>query len=122
MRAAVTRDTTTRTIFLEVAGAPDVDVTRAYHRKPRILRPQKAIIQIVDGKTLDLKVTGGLVLKSGAASTDVKENYAWHREGSWGTGESIDKAPDWVRLLWNEAPQGVTTWRTGADAGEVQAL
>jgi hypothetical protein len=121
MRAAVTEDHTTRVISLDVAGAPDIDVTRSYHRKPRIFRPERAWLTIHDGELRSVKVMGGLVLKSGAASTEVGESETFYPEGGWNSPK-LSTAPEWVQLIVAEAPAGVTTWRTGTDAGEVQAL
>jgi hypothetical protein len=120
MRAAVRKDITTRIITLEVQNVPDVDVTRSYHRKARIFRPDSVIIRLVDGNVGHVDVSGGLVLKSGAASTEVREHEEWSA-GSWAPCKLAD-APEWLALLVKDAPHGVTTWRTGADAGEVQEL
>jgi hypothetical protein len=120
MQAAVKRDTTVRTIMLEVQNVPDVDVTRYYHRKPRIFRPDSVTIKLVDGTVERVTVSGGLVLKSGAASTEVSEKEQWFPGSSW--SPKLSEAPEWLALLVDQAPQGLTTWRTGADAGEVQAL
>lgn len=114
MRAAVTRDTTVRTIELGVEGVPDIDVT-TYHRKPRIFRPDRMTITVTDGEVSRVNVSGGLVLKSGKASTEVRENQRW-----WTTRE-IQGAPDWVQTLIKEAPAGVTFWRSPS-AEEVQEL
>lgn len=118
MQAAVKRDTTVRTIRLGVQNVPDVDVTRPYHRKPRIFRPDSVTIRLVDGTVERVTVSGGLVLKSGAASTEVHEKEEW----GFYSSPKLSEAPEWLALLINDAPQGVTTWRTGADAGEVQTL
>lgn len=120
MQAAVDRDVTVRTLWLKVTGAPDIDVTRAYHRKPRIFRPDSVTIRVVDGNVQRVTVSGGLVLKSGGASTEVHEKEEW--SSSAYSSPKLSEAPEWLALLINDAPQGVTTWRTGADAGEVQAL
>ena len=121
MQAAMTKDTTTRVITLEVANAPDIDVTRSYHRKPRIFRPERVTVNLVDGEMRSVKVSGGLVLKSGAASTEVGESEAFYPVGSW-SSPKIDKAPQWLQMVAAEAPLGILSWRTGTDAGEVQAL
>lgn len=120
MRAAVTKDTTVRTITLEVVNAPDIDVT-TYHRKPRIFRPDTAIVGLVDGKLTSVKTMGGLVLKSGAASDAVREGTTYYPDDSW-CAPKIKDAPEWVRVIAAEAPLDRTSWRTGTDAGEVQAL
>ena len=120
MQAAVRQDQTVRTITLGVHGVPDIDVTRSYHRKTRIFRPERVVITLVDGKVSRVVTSVGLVLKSGRASTEVRENEEWTVKG-W-SGTKLTDAPEWLALLIAEAPQGVTTWRTGADAGEVQAL
>lgn len=116
MQATVAADNTVRTIRLTVHNVPDIDVTMSYHRKPRIFRPEHATVRLVDGEIGTVVVSGGLVLKSGAASDLVSESVTYY-----GVKE-LDKAPEWVRVIAAEAPHGVTTWRTGADAGEVQAL
>lgn len=121
MRAAVANDTTTRTITLEVANAPDIDVTRSYHRKPRIFRPERVTVNLVDGEMSSIEVSGGLVLKSGATSTEVGESQTFYPVGGWSSPQ-IDKAPQWLQTVAAEAPEGILTWRTGTDAGEVQAL
>jgi hypothetical protein len=120
MQAAVKTDVMVRTISLEVTGVPDIDVTRQWHHKPRIFRPDSVTIWLVDGTVDQVAVSGGLVLKSGAASTDVREREEWTQKG-WGCLKLAD-VPEWLALLIADAPNGVTTWRTGADAGEVQAL
>jgi hypothetical protein len=118
MQAAVRRDTTTRVIMLGVSGVPDIDVTRHYHRRPRIFRPQFVTLRWVDGELASAKVDGGLVLKSGGASESAGESETFYPEtSSWATPK-MDKAPEWLHLLVAEAPQGVTSW----NAGEVQAL
>lgn len=118
MRAAVTKDRMVRTIVIEVADVPDIDVTASYHRKPRIFRPGTATLKIVDGDLISVRVIGGLVLKSGKASTQITEEIVY--ENNWGV--RISDAPGWVKELALDAPQNVTTWRTGVEAGEVQAL
>ncbi len=122
MRAAVKRDHTARTITLEVTGVPDVDVTRSYHRKPRIFRPDSVTITVSDGEIQTVVASGGLVLKSGAASTEVRESEKWY-SGTW-TSPKIKDAPEWLATLIREAPAGVTSWYVpdASNAEEVQAL
>jgi hypothetical protein len=109
MRAAVETDGTVRTIRLSVADVPDVDVTRHWHRKPRIFRPQSVVITLVDGEVSQAKVSGGLVLKSGQPSTEVGESETWARS-AWSTAK-LTEAPAWLKRLVDEAPSGVTAWR-----------
>lgn len=120
MQAAVARDSTVRTISLDVMNTGDLDVTQSWHRRPRFIRPERVIITVVDGRTVRIRVQGALVLKSGAASTEQSDTADWSVSGA--LSERLDKAPDWVRMLWDEAPAGILSWRTGTDAGEVQAL
>jgi hypothetical protein len=115
MRAAVEKDTTVREIILKLVGVPDIDITRAWHSKPRSFRPGKAVIRIVDGETRSITVTGGLVLKSGQASTEQSGKRDWRRD-SYSPEDKVSTAPGWVKILWDEAPQGVTSWLTGTDA------
>lgn len=122
MRAHVKTDATVRTITIEIesGSVPDVDVTQSWHRKPRFMRPEHATLRVVDGEQTIVTISGGLVLKSGAASTEVKEKCEFRRQ-SYSPRDRIDSAPEWVWSLWNEAPRHVTTWRDPAPE-EVQAL
>lgn len=117
MRAAVTQDSTVRTIDLEVSGVPDIDVTKTWHRKPRLFRPEKVTIRVIDGETRNILIKGGLVLKSGAASTEVGESQDY-RSQHYDKARRIEAAPEWVQRLWAEAPAGMTSW----DEPEAQAL
>lgn len=112
MKANVTHDQTVRTIQIQIepGSVPDLDITRSYHRKPRLIRPALATLRVVDGQQAVIKVVGGLVLKSGAASADVTDNWEY-RAASYHDRESIAKAPAWVRALWDEAPTGLTVWQ-----------
>lgn len=122
MRAHVDKDTTVRTIVIKIesGSVPDVDVTQSWHRKPRVMRPDHAVLTTVGGEQTILKISGGLVLKSGAASTEVREGWEWRRS-SYHERDRIDSAPSWAWSLWNEAPRHVTSWRDPAPE-EVQAL
>jgi hypothetical protein len=124
MRAAVKRDHHARTITIQVdpGSVPDVDVTRSYHRKPRIFRPDIVTINVSDGEIQTVTAAGGLVLKSGAASTEVRESEKWY-SGTW-SSPKIGSAPEWLATLIREAPEGVTAWRDldTANPEEVQAL
>jgi hypothetical protein len=109
MRAVIETDTTVRTIRVKVEAVPEIDVTRSYHRKPRIFRPEYVVITLKDGVVSQARVTGGLVLKSGKASTEVGESETWSA-GSWNSPK-LAEAPAWLARLVDEAPSGVTTWR-----------
>lgn len=109
MKAAITRDQTVRTIQIDVTGVPDVNVTQSWHRKARFMRPEHVRLTIVNGDAATVTVTGGLVLKSGGASGEVREKFEW-RTQSYHSNDHIDHAPDWVRRLWVQAPLGVTSW------------
>ncbi len=119
MRASVEKDTTTRTITVKIepGSVPDIDVT-TYHRKPRIFRPDNVTLTVTDGEVSRVNVTGGLVLKSGGASTEVRENQRWY---SSDLTRHANRLPAWVRTLMDEAPRHVTSWRDPAPE-EVQAL
>jgi hypothetical protein len=119
MRATVIMDTTARTIHVKVMFGTDIDVTRSHHCRPRIFRPDMVTLSLMDGDLSSVKVHGGLVLKSGVASTEVRESETFYPLSSW-RSPKLDKAPEWVQLLAAEAPYGVTTWRE--DAGDAQAL
>jgi hypothetical protein len=109
MRAAVTHDQTVRTVTIEVAGAPDIDITRSWHRKPRLIRPVTAVLEIVDGAAGTVTVHGDLVLKNGNASGAAGGNAQWSATGGY-MSPSITEAPEWVRLIWNTAPGGQRDW------------
>jgi hypothetical protein len=124
VKASVKRDNVVRTIDLEVSGVPDLDVTRSWQKKARVIRPDGALIKVVDGVRQHIKVWGPLVLKSGGTSDSVRDHWEWTLGRYTGKENHIDHAPEWVRLLWTEAVNGVTSWRTPdvTDPAEVQAL
>jgi hypothetical protein len=115
MRAEVIHDQTVRTIQINIepGSVPDLDVTETWHRKARLIRPNYASLKVVDGQPRLITVIGGLVLKSGGASTDVTDKAEWRAE-SYHDRNQINRAPEWVRLLWNEAPANVVNWRDPA--------
>src|SRR6188508_3668830 len=108
MRAAVTKDSTVRTIDLQVDGVPDIDVTQTWHAKPRLFRPEKVTIRVIDGETRNILIKGGLVLKSGKASTQVTESRDY-RSQHYDKDRRVEAAPEWVRRLWDEVPAGITS-------------
>lgn len=115
MRAAVTKDRTTRVITMEVRDVPDIDVT-TYQRKPRIFRPDTVIVELVDGKMSSVRIMGGLVLKSGEASDLVREAATYYPDDTWASPR-MSEAPKWLQPLVADAPTGVTTWRTDFSDG-----
>jgi len=120
MRANVTSDRTVRTIQIEIepGSVPDIDITRSYHHRPRIFRPDIITLTVTDGEVSRVNVSGGLVLKSGAASTEVHEKQCWY---SSDLTQHANQLPVWVRRLMSEAPDDATSWRDPAPE-EVQAL
>lgn len=119
MKASVKTDVTHRTIWVEVSGVPDIDLTQHYHRKTRMIRPDVLKIELTDGRPTGITASGGLVLKSGGASASARDEKRWY-----GPRDLEHDAPEWVRLLVAEAPNGVTSWRAPdvTDPAEVQAL
>lgn len=111
MRAEVTNDQTIRTITLDIQGAPDIDTTQPWHREPQMCRPDWAVLTVVDGKATVIEVTGWRILKTGIASTRLGGQFEWQAEGPR-EREQIGSAPEWVRLIWEQAPAGVTSWGT----------
>jgi len=109
MRAHVTKDTSTRTIELELEGLPDIDITERYHAKPRSIRPDKARINIVSNETRSIVIYGGLVKKSGQPSEHVRESTTYSRN-AYRDRERLDQAPGWVQELFNQAPTGITSF------------
>lgn len=109
MRAEVTEDQTIRTITITVQGVPDIDVTQPWHREPMVCRPDQVVLTVVDGQATDIEVTGWRVLKSGVASTQLRGQFEWS-DHAYREREQIGSAPEWVRLIWEQAPTGTTTW------------
>ena len=93
------------TIQLDVEDVPDIDVTQSWHRKPRVFRPDHVTIVFSNGQISSVNVSGGLVLKSGRPSTEVRDNVRWYSPAE------LTRMPEWVKRLVDEAPSGVTTWR-----------
>jgi hypothetical protein len=93
-----------------VTGAPDLDVTRPWQKKTRVIRPDSALITVVDDARQHIKVWGPLVLKSGGTSDSVRDCREWTLGRYTDKENHVDHAPEWVRMLWTEATSGVTSW------------
>lgn len=110
MKASIVSDNSTRDIDLAIDGAPDLDVTESWARKPRIIRPATAQVHIYNGEPRTIKISGPTLLKNGEAS----ELSFGHRTYSATTylrpEDRLDAAPRWVRDIFTEAPLGVTTF------------
>lgn len=79
MRFHVNADGTVRTVEIEIAGVPDLDVSRSYHdatRPPRVIRPDRVVLTFTDGLLAQISVSGPLVMKDGALSAR-RETEAW---------------------------------------------
>lgn len=126
MKIEVQTDTTRREIGFRVTegSAPDLDVTESWHSKPRVIRPDSGNLVIVDGEVRRITVSGGLVLKSGAASEQVRDKREWRASHAYMQRERIEDAPEWVQYIWREAQCGVTAWSyvERDNAEQVQAL
>jgi hypothetical protein len=124
VKASVKRDHTVRTIYIDVEGAEDLDVTQTWQRRPRVIRPDHVEVRVEDGERQHIRVSGPLVLKSGGTSDSVRDSWEWNESRYSGNRNHLAYAPEWVRTLWNEAHHGVATWWTPdtSDPAEVQAL
>lgn len=113
MRIEVTGDSSRREITFQIrqGTAPDLDVTESWHRKPRVIRPYKGTLVVIDGEQRRITVHGWLVLKGGRASTEIGSRREWRRTASsLLERERIENAPEWVQLVWKEAPLGIVAW------------
>jgi hypothetical protein len=111
VKAHVTRDNSTRTIELEVEGVPDLDVTESWHRQPRVIRPDKARINVVDNEAHAIVVFGAVIKKSGHPSEHVRGDRTY-RPQAYRETERLDLAPGWIKKLFAQAPLGIRefTW------------
>lgn len=110
MKASVRNKAKVETIEIGVADVADIDISEAWHRKARIIRPDQAEIRVVDGRTQIIEVTGYILLKSGQLSLETRGKATWYGNDGLIRTERINSAPAWVRMLWEEAPQGETDW------------
>lgn len=117
MQARVKTDRTVRTIIVTIkpGSVPDHDVTRSWHRKPRIIRPDSLKVVLADGNLDEVTLFGGLVLKSGAASTEAGDKDRWY--GAYGDHKLAD-LPGWLAPVVQAVIDGQTVWHKP----EVQAL
>lgn len=109
MRASVRDDTTTRIITLEVSGVPDVDVTENWHHRPRMIRPDHATIRLVNGQFREFNASGPVVKVNGEPGGN-RDTWKCYETGERFQRDTLDQAPEWVRTLVREAPEGVTAW------------
>jgi hypothetical protein len=117
MQGQVKTDRTVRTIIvtIEPGSVPDHDVTRSWHKKPRIIRPDSLTVVTTNGDLDSVALSGGLVLKSGAASTEVKEADRWY---GWYGDHKLSALPGWLAPVVQAIIDGQTVWH----GVEVQAL
>lgn len=108
MRARVEEDVISRQIVIGVEDAPDLDVSEPWNARPRIIRPDRLVIEIVDREQRCATVSGYLVLQSGKTSSGVRVEFDWQKWG--GRRHKIESAPDWVKALCTDAPSNVTEW------------
>jgi hypothetical protein len=104
MKAATAKDTTERTIVINVVDGPVLDVTQSWHRRPRLIRVERVTVQVLNGRVRELTALGGLVLKNGRTSLGQRDRRTW---------ASDNDLPEWAQRFWNEAPDGVTFWADG---------
>lgn len=117
MQGRVKTDRSVRTIVvtIEPGSVPDHDVTRSWHKKPRVIRPDHLTVVTTNGDLDEVRLSGGLVLKSGAASTEVREVDKWY--GMYGDHKVTD-LPEWLSTAVQAVLDGQTVWH----GVEVQAL
>jgi hypothetical protein len=108
MKAAVEKDHTERTIAINVVDGPVLDVTQAWHRRPRLIRVERVMVRIGNGRVRELTALGGLVLKNGQTSLGQRDRRTW---------TSDNDLPEWAERFWNQAPDGVTYWADGNEEG-----
>lgn len=110
MRAAVSKDEITRIVTIAVTEVPDIDISETFHRAPRIIRPDQAILVIRDDVPRRIEVTGPIVLKSGKVSAETKGRRTWYGSSSLVTRDRVDASPEWVQELWFGVEKGHTEW------------
>lgn len=114
MKAFINKDWTVRTIHIEIepGSVPDLDVSQAWHKRVRQIRPDLAILTIADSIPSFIEVSGKLVLVNGSISPGdnaTRDSRKWWGDNSW--REKIGEAPEWVQRLWREAPSQVGSWQ-----------
>lgn len=114
MQGHVKTDRTVRTVIvtIEPGSVPDHDVTRSWHKKPRVIRPEVLTVRTLNGDLESVGLSGGLVLKSGAASTEVKDGDKWY------VRYELTDLPGWLSPVVQAVIDGRTSWQDS----EVQAL
>jgi len=100
MRAAVESDVTTREIVIRLVGGPVLDISEEWHFNPRKIRADRAVVTLINGKPMGVRISGGLLLKSGETSDAQRafRNYS-----------PDEDPPPWVQEL-AQAPTGTTEW------------
>lgn len=109
MKATVQDDRRQRTITIVVMGAPDIDVTRSWNRRTRMIRPDRVTVMITDGRVRSVVVRGGLVNVKGTVSQAQHDKAEWYAD-DYGHGDRLDRAPDWVQTVTAGSINGVRDW------------
>lgn len=109
MRATVRQDRSVRTITIEIEQGPILDISRPWHKLPRTVQVSTVVIRIQDNVVREVVARGGMILKSGEASSSTFGDRSWLRS-AFNAVDDIDQAPEWIRTLAREAPTGLTNW------------
>ena len=104
LRARVSSDRTERRISIEVLDGPLLEIAGSGNHLVRKIEVDLITIRIINGETVLITVSGGMVKADGTIS-DLRRGTAEWR------ASAVATSPEWVRRIWREAPAGVTTWR-----------
>lgn len=110
MKAAILKDSVIRTIEIRVIDGPVLDVSQAWHSKPRRIQVERVVITVIDGETRKMELLGGTVLKTGRPSQTQRGHKVFYTDQWTVTDEKISSAPPWAQVFWREAPAGVSYW------------
>lgn len=105
MEFDIRRDTTVRTVSVEVTDGVELDVTRSWHRSRRAIKVDHVQVQIGNGDLDRVTVRGGLIRKDGTPSESVRDDQSWY-------GPEIGRAPEWVQSAAQKVLDGYRKWIT----------
>lgn len=101
MKWKISNDSTRRAVTFAIEDGEPVQARAWRFDQKYQIKPDTAVVTVVDGERRGVTVAGPRLLKDGQASDKLRGRAEWNYT-------DISLAPAWVRELWQQAPEGRT--------------
>lgn len=103
MEFSIRRDTTVRTVTVEVTDGVELDVTETWHKSRRSIKVDHVQVRIANGDLSRVTVSGGLMRKDGTPSECARDSRSWY-------DVEIGRAPEWIQSAAQKVLDGYRKW------------